>query len=40
MYAGEEEGDDKTEGKNHPGDVRCHGQNHSLAWLPMYKEER
>jgi hypothetical protein len=40
MDAVEEEGDDKTEGKNHRGNMRYHRQNQMLAWLPMHKEAR
>jgi hypothetical protein len=40
MDAVEEEGDDKTEGKNHQGNMRCHRQNQTLGWLPTYKGKR
>jgi hypothetical protein len=37
---GGEGSDDKTKEKNHPGSMRCHSQNQTLAWLPMQKEAR
>ena len=36
----EEEDDDKTEGKNHRGSMKCHRQNQTLAWLSMHKGTR
>jgi hypothetical protein len=40
MDAVEEEGDDKTEGKNHRACMRSHRQNQMLAMLPMHKGKR
>jgi hypothetical protein len=36
----EEEGDDKTEGKNHRESMRRHRQNQTLALLSMHKGAR
>jgi len=40
MDGEEEEGDDKTEGENHQGNIRCHRQNQTLAVLSMLKGKR